>query len=119
LVTHAVDILLAHRHHVRQSGAGKQGLQRCYVCTIMMSRTQITLDPETQRKARHRAAQTGISLAEYVRCLVARDLDEPKVAVAVRAVLDLGGSSGSDVARDKNVMLGEAAAAFQSRRSKR
>jgi hypothetical protein len=77
------------------------------------------LDPETQRKARHRAAQTGISLAEYVRRLVARDLDEPKRAVDVRAVFDLGSSSGSDVARDKDVMLGEAAAALQSRRSKR
>jgi hypothetical protein len=85
----------------------------------MMSRTQITLDPETQRKARHRAAQMGVSLAEYVRRLVARDLDEPRRAVDVRAVFDLGRSSGADVARNKDAMLGEAAAALRSRRSKR
>lgn len=85
----------------------------------MMSRTQITLDPETQRKARHRAAQMGVSLAEYVRRLVARDLDEPRRAVDVHAVFDLGRSAGADVARNKDAMLGEAAAASRSRRSKR
>jgi hypothetical protein len=83
----------------------------------MMSRTQITLDPETQRKARHRAAQMGVSLAEYVRRLVARDLDEPRPAVDVRIVFDLGSSSDSDVARRKDAMVGEAAASLRSRRS--
>src|SRR5437016_6136404 len=41
---------------------------------IMMSRTHITLDAEIQRKARQRASDLGISLAEYLRRLVARDL---------------------------------------------
>lgn len=85
----------------------------------MMSRTQITLDPETQRKARHRAAQMGISLAEYVRRLVARDLDEPRPAVDVRVVFDLGSSSGSEVARNKDAMLGQAVADLRSRLSRR
>ncbi len=84
----------------------------------MMSRTQITLDPETQRRARHRAAQMGLSLAEYVRRLVSRDLDERRPAVDVRIVFDLGKSSGSDVARDKDAMLGEAAAALRPRACK-
>jgi hypothetical protein len=40
----------------------------------MMSRTQITLDDEMQRRARRRASDLGVSLAEYFRRLVARDL---------------------------------------------
>jgi hypothetical protein len=43
----------------------------------MMTRTQITLEPELQKTARRRAAQLGVSLAEYVRRLIARDLAEP------------------------------------------
>lgn len=85
----------------------------------MMSRTQITLDPEAQRRARQRAAQMGLSLAEYVRRLVARDLEERKPAIDVRTVFDLGRSPGSDVARYKHVMLGEAAAALRQRTRKR
>jgi hypothetical protein len=85
----------------------------------MMSRTQITLDPETQRRARHRAAQMGLSLSEYVRRLVARDLGERRSAVDVRIVFDLGKSSGTDVARSKDTMLGEAAGALRARPRKR
>ena len=85
----------------------------------MMSRTQITLAPETQRRARHRAAQMGISLAEYIRRLVARDLDERRPAVDVRIVFDLGKSAGSDIARDKHTMLGAAAAELRVRTRKR
>jgi hypothetical protein len=40
----------------------------------MMLRAQIALDPEIQRKARLRASNLGVSLAEYVRRLVVRDL---------------------------------------------
>ena len=38
-----------------------------------MARTQITLEPEIQRRARQRAGDLGVSFAEYVRRLVARD----------------------------------------------
>jgi hypothetical protein len=43
----------------------------------MMSRTQITLPPEQQRLARQRASDLGVSLAGYVRRLLARDLASP------------------------------------------
>ncbi len=59
----------------------------------MMSRTQITLDPDLQRRARQRAAKLG-----------------------VRAVFDLGASGGANVARDKDAMV---ATAFASRPSRR
>lgn len=76
----------------------------------MMSRTQITLEPEMQRRARERAGQLGISFAEYVRRLLARDLGEPKQKVDPSSVFDLGTSGGADVARDKDAMLAVAAA---------
>ncbi|UCH24969.1 MAG: hypothetical protein JSV66_13595 [Trueperaceae bacterium] len=76
----------------------------------MTIRTQVTLDPELQRRARQKAAAMGISFAEYVRRLVARDLEglEPE-PVDISAVFNLGDSGGSDIARDKDRMLGEAA----------
>lgn len=79
----------------------------------MMARTQVTLDPELHRSARAKAAALGISLAEYMRRLVARDLEAPRRAADVRAVYDLGSSTGSDVAREKDRYLGEAIAGRQ------
>jgi hypothetical protein len=77
----------------------------------MMSRTQVTLESELHRRARAKAAALGISLAEYMRQLVAADLEGPRRAADVRAVFDLGRSAGSDVARDKDRYLGDAVAA--------
>jgi hypothetical protein len=86
-----------------------------YDGAIMMSRTQITLDPEVQRRARQRAGDLGVSLAEYVRRLVARDLGNSQTVVDPAAVFDLGSSEGSDVARNKNAMI---AGAFASAHKK-
>jgi hypothetical protein len=77
----------------------------------MMSRTQIAVDPELQRRARKRAAELGVSLAEYVRSLIARDLDVRERQADPSAVFDLGDSGGSDVARNKDRMIAEAIAA--------
>lgn len=85
----------------------------------MMSRTQITLESEMQRRARERAGQLGISFAEYVRRLVTRDLGEPEQRADPSAVFDLGCTSGADVARDKDAMLAAAADADQRRRAAR
>jgi hypothetical protein len=74
----------------------------------MMARTQITLDPEIQRRARRRASDLGLSLAEYVRRLVARDLGGPRPAAKPALLFDLGASGGSDIARDKDAMIAEA-----------
>lgn len=84
----------------------------------MMSRTQITLETQTHRRARQRASELGVSLAEYMRRLVARDLAGPQPEVDVTCVFDLGKSGGSDVAKDKDDMIAQA---FQSvpRKSRR
>jgi hypothetical protein len=81
----------------------------------MMSRTQITLENEVQRRARQRASELGVSLAEYVRRLVARDLARPKTTVEIDRIFDLGSSGGADIARDKDSMIAEA---FHSKRRK-
>lgn len=81
----------------------------------MMARAQISLEPEMHRRARERATQLGISLAEYFRRLVARDLGQPRQRVDPSAVFNLGSSGGADIARDKDAMLGAAMAAEQGR----
>jgi hypothetical protein len=79
-----------------------------YDGAIMMSRTQITLENEMQRRARRRASDLGVSLAEYFRRLVARDLARPEAGTDVQRIFDLGDSGGSDITRDKDAMIAEA-----------
>ena len=74
----------------------------------MMTRTQISFEREMLRRARTKASQLGISLAEYVRRLVAEDLDEAAPGTDPETVFNLGSSGGSDIAREKDRMLGEA-----------
>jgi hypothetical protein len=84
----------------------------------MMARTQICLDSELQRGAREKANALGISLAEYVRRLIDRDIGTRRLTVSPSNVFDLGSSGGSNVARNKKAMLGEAVAARDKRASK-
>jgi len=74
----------------------------------MMSRIQVALSHEEQRRARARASELGISFAEYVRRLIARDLGESPQSADVSSLFNLGESAGSDVARHKDRYLGEA-----------
>ncbi len=75
----------------------------------MMARTQITLEPETHRRARRRASDLGVSLAEYLRRLVKEDLGGPDEGRAdVSCIFDLGRSRGSNIEKNKDQMLGEA-----------
>jgi plasmid stability protein len=80
----------------------------------MMSRTQITLDDETHRRARKRAAELGVSFAEYIRSLVARDLASPRKRSDPSILFALGRSIGSDVAENKDTMIAEAFSAPRS-----
>jgi hypothetical protein len=77
----------------------------------MKARTQITLDPEMRRRAHSKAAELGISFAEYVRRVIARDLGEarPKAKADISILFDLGASEQpTNVARNKDKLLGEA-----------
>jgi hypothetical protein len=67
------------------------------------------MDPELQRRAQATAAELGLSFAEYVRRLVTHDLGEPKRKADVSLLFDLGASGEpTDIARDKDKMIGEA-----------
>ena len=81
----------------------------------MMERTQLSLTSEQHRKARKRAEELGVSLAEYVRRLVDADLKGMARRVSVESVFDLGSSGHSDVARLKDEYVGEAVEAEHER----
>jgi hypothetical protein len=75
----------------------------------MNARTQITLDPEMQRQAQAKAAELGISFAEYVRRLVAQDIGEQTTKADISSLFDLiDEGAPTDIARDKDKMIGEA-----------
>jgi hypothetical protein len=74
----------------------------------MMARVQVSFPPEEQRRAQARAAELGISFAEYVRRLVARDLGHEWHTDDPQELFDLGDSGGSDVASAKDRYVGEA-----------
>lgn len=82
----------------------------------MVQRTQVTLDPEQHRRARLRASELGMSLAEYVRGLVRSDLGGHPPPSDVSTILGLGDSGGSDVGRHKDEYIGDALDALHPRR---
>lgn len=74
----------------------------------MMVRTQIALDSEDHRRAKRRAAEQGISLAEYVRRAVRHDLgggERPKADIS--EIFGLGSSGHTDISENKDRYLGE------------
>ena len=73
-----------------------------------MTRTQLSFERRMLKRARDRAGNLGISLAEYVRRLVAQDLEAGPEPTDPAAIFDLGSSGSSDVASNKDAMLGEA-----------
>jgi len=80
-----------------------------------MTRTQISMDREMLRRARRRAAERGVSFAEYVRTLVGTDLGAPQAASDVRDLFDTFDSGGSDVARNKDRMVADAISEVRQR----
>jgi len=67
------------------------------------------MEPELQRRAQAKAAELGISFAEYVRRLIAGDLGEPKTKADITSVFNLiDEGPPTNIARDKDAMLAEA-----------
>lgn len=83
----------------------------------MMVRTQISIDAELHTRVRARAAALGISLAEYFRRLVDRDMAELPRSVDRSIVFNLGASRDSNVAKEKDRMIGEAIGAGKLKHS--
>lgn len=62
-----------------------------------------------QRRAHVKAAELGISFAEYVRRVVAKDLGEGRPKPDISIIFDLGASAEpTDIARDKDKLVGDA-----------
>lgn len=75
----------------------------------MNARSQITMDPETQRRAQAKAAELGLSFAEYVRKLIVADLGETSPKADISILFDLiDEGPPTDIARDKDKMIGDA-----------
>lgn len=75
---------------------------------MVPSRTQITLDPDLDRKAKLRARDLGISFAEYVRRVIARDLADISPGEGIAGMIGIGDSGGSDIGADKDDYINEA-----------
>jgi hypothetical protein len=72
----------------------------------MVVRTQVTLNPDMHRRAKRRAAERGVSFAEYIRQVVDRDLGEqPKTDIS--AISGLFESGRSDISSNVDKYLGE------------
>jgi len=63
-------------------------------------RTQIALEPAQHARVKEKAASLGITMAEYIRRLVDRDLDEAAPQASPSAIIGIGRSGGSDIARE-------------------
>ena len=87
----------------------------------MTSRTQITLEPELHRRAVAKAEELGVSFAEYVRRVLQRDLEPtPKREFDITAMFDLFDEGpATDIARDKDKLIGEAVWAEHLRKTGR
>jgi len=67
------------------------------------------MDPDLQRRAQARAAELGISFAEYIRRLVAGDLGGPTAKPDITSLFNLiDEGPPTNIARDKDKMIGEA-----------
>ena len=79
-------------------------------------RTQIDLESEQHALVKRKAADLGISMAEYIRRLVERDLAQTAPSSDVSAIFGIGDSGGSDIAVDRRRATAEAIAARAAQR---
>ncbi|MGI8610446.1 MAG: hypothetical protein ACR2MY_14690 [Candidatus Dormibacteria bacterium] len=73
-----------------------------------MSRSQVSLPSEELKRAKDKAAALDISLAEYIRRLVAQDLARPRPTVDRSMLMNLGDSGGSNIRHHKDDYVGSA-----------
>ena len=74
-------------------------------------RTQIHLESEQHALIKRKAADLGVSMAEYIRRLVERDLNQTGSSSDISVIFGIGDSGGSDIAVDRKGATAEAIAA--------
>ena len=93
----------------RETGLLKSIASNAMKDFMMRMRNQVTMDPDLLRRAKAKAAQLGLSFSEYVRRLITYDLDTPRGKADVSVMFDFCDSGEpTDVARDKDKLIGEA-----------
>ena len=76
---------------------------------MTMTRTVISIERDLYERARERAEELGVSFAEFVRTLLVEKLGESRPRVDPSIIFNLGSSgTPTDIARDKDKMIGEA-----------
>lgn len=73
-------------------------------------RTQIALEAEQHAQVKQKAASLGITMAEYIRRLVDRDLGSAGPQADVKGIIGIGSSGGSDIANDRSDVVAAAVA---------
>ena len=63
-------------------------------------RTQIALDDQQHARVKRTASELGLTMAEYIRVLVDRDLGDDSTNAEVSAIFGIGRSDGSDIANE-------------------
>lgn len=71
-------------------------------------RTQIALEPEQHAGVKRKAAEMGVSMAEYLRQVIERDLASPEPRGDISDIFALGRSGGSDIAAEGKGVVAEA-----------
>jgi hypothetical protein len=79
--------------------------------SALARRIEISLDDELYERASSRAQAMGVSLEEDIRWLVMQALPEQKRQADISAIFGLGDSGGTNIAKDKHRLIGEAIAA--------
>ncbi|MGI8903742.1 MAG: hypothetical protein ACR2IP_08840 [Solirubrobacteraceae bacterium] len=84
----------------------------------MVVRTQVTLDELAHRRAKARAAELGISFAEYVRQVLDRDLGEPGPRPDISEIFGMLNSGETDVSENIHRYVGEAISEYHASRGR-
>ena len=79
-------------------------------------RMQIALEAEQHALVKRKAADLGISMAEYIRRLVESDLAQSSPRPDISAIFGIGDSGGGDIAVDRRGATAEAISARAARR---
>ncbi|MDE0268573.1 MAG: hypothetical protein OXI96_06010 [Acidimicrobiaceae bacterium] len=83
---------------------------------IWCMRTRVALEAEQHAMVKRKAAALGISIAEYIRRLIDRDLAVSENEPDISDIFGLGDSGGSDIAVDRKNATAQALVAHRSKR---
>ena len=79
-------------------------------------RTQIALSQEQHARVKQKSAALGITMAEYIRRLVDRDLGTTDTLADPTSIIGIGRSGGSDIAGEGKEAVATAIADYASKR---